>query len=545
MLLNGESVPSEDDDDYTAPILAEDEVRKNTPHPDQVPCIDPARSRRGSELEADPPRSRPTSRPASLYRVESSDLRSTPLEDVEEYEPLFPEDEGSAPNKEQLTPDQIEKMKHRFPSKDIWEDAPSSAHYTATVSTPDLAEEESKKDVPSRQYAETPAHLWARRQEELAEKELTHPDAFLWRNQKPTWIGHQPHLAQEVAQRPKNSHKFPSRDIWEDTPDSLKLETTVSGPQAEAPSPVDNKPPELPGRPQRKPTDSQEKPGVPERPKSKSPEETSKPAIPDRPKPQIPARPAKASPPPAAASTDAPAPKAKPPVPARPMGNKIAALQAGFMSDLNKKLGLGPKPPKPKEEEKEEAAEEPKEKAPLADARKGRARGPQRRAPAAVSPAPAPASSSASSDPAVKQPKLAFATTVTVWSVDPETDGEVLVGEASPAETEEKPAAPVVEESPAETEEKSTSPVVDESPVETEEKPTAPVEASLEGKPDTTETKAVEDAEPETKAAEETKEEEIEEKGEEKEEPVETKTETLATSKFETAIRDTEGTMRF
>ncbi|KUI70056.1 hypothetical protein VM1G_05123 [Cytospora mali] len=514
VLLSGDPVPaplSEDgDDDYTAPILAEDEVRKNTPHPDQVPCINPSR---GSELEADPPRSRPTSRPASLYRVESSEIRSTPLEDVEEYEPLFPEDED-ATAKDRLTPAQIEKMKQRFPSKDIWEDAPSSVHHTATVSTPEL-EDGPKKDAPSRQYTETPAHLWARKQEELAEKELTHPDAFLWRNQKPTWIGHQPHLAhevaprQEAAPRPSAAQKFPSRDIWEDTPDSLKLETTVSGPQTEAPSPVDNKPPpQVPGRPQRKSTDPQEKPSIPERPKSKSPEETAKPVIPDRPKPQIPARPAKASPPPAAASSDAPAPKAKPPVPARPMGNKIAALQAGFMSDLNKKLGLGPKAPKPKDEPKEEAAEEPKEKAPLADARKGRARGPQRRAPAAsAAPAPAPATAAASvsSEPATKKPKLTFATTVTVWSVDPETEGDILVGDEGSAETEEKPTAPVVE-------------------------------APLEDKPIAEEARAVEEAEPEAKADEETKEEaaeerkdEIEEKREEQEEPVETK-ETLATN---------------
>jgi hypothetical protein len=47
------------------------------------------------------------------------------------------------------------------------------------------------------------------------------------------------------------------------------------------------------------------------------------------------------------------------------------------MNDLNQKLGLGP--PKEKEKEPEPVAEEAK---PLDDARKGRARGPQRRAPA-------------------------------------------------------------------------------------------------------------------------------------------------------------------
>jgi hypothetical protein len=203
------------------------------------------------------------------------------------------------------------------------------------------------------------------------------------------------------------------------------------------------------------------------------------------------------------------------------MGSKIASLQAGFMSDLNKKLGLGPKAPKPKEEQKEEAAEEPKEKAPLTDARKGRARGPQRRAPAAVS--PAPAASSASSEPTAKKPQLSFATTVTVWSVDPQTEGDVLVGEASPA-IDEKPTASAVEESPAETQEKPTAPVV---------------EAPKEDKPVITESRAIEEAEPAgAKPAVETKEEKAEEAEAEKEEPVATKTETLATSKCETILKD-------
>ncbi|KAG8169899.1 hypothetical protein KVR01_000644 [Diaporthe batatas] len=450
ILLSGDPVPAplpEEGTEYTAPILAEDEVRKNTPQRDQVACIEPSRERRGSDYEADPPRSRPTSRPASLYKVDSSDIRSTPLEDVEEYEPLFPEDDEGTPRN--LTAAQIEKIKQRFPSKDIWEDAPNSVHHTATVSTPDLAEQ-IQKNVPSRDQTETPAQEWARKQEELAEKELTHPDAFLWRNQKPSWVGHQSHLSQES--RPKMAQKFPSRDVWEDTPDSLKLETTVSGPQMEPASPADNKPPQIPDRPRRKSSGSKEKPAIPERPKPKSPEETSqKPQIPDRPKPQVPARPVKA---PAAAgnSSDAPAPKAKPAVPARPAGNKIAALQAGFMSDLNKKLGLGPRISQPKEESKDEAPEEPKEKVPLSDARKGRARGPQRRAPAAAA-AAAPAES------ASKKPKLTFSTTVTVWSLDPESEGTIQIGGLSPAEEKKEHIAPVVE-IPVD---KSVAPVVEAS----------------------------------------------------------------------------------
>lgn len=427
------------ENDYRTPILAEDEVRKNAPRPDQVPAVELSRERRGSDYDMEPPRSRPTSRPGSLYKVDSAEMRSTPLEDVEEYEPLFPEDDETAPEKSRLTAAQIQDMKHRFPSRDIWEDAPNSVHYTAEVSTPDLGEE--IKKVPSREQNETPAQAFARRQEELAEKELTHPDAFLWRNQKPAGLVHQPHLAQEAA-RKNTPQRFPSRDVWEDTPDSLKLETTVSKPQAEQASPVDNKPDVA--STQQKLSESTDKPAIPARPKPK-PEEAagSKPVIPERPKPQIPARPAKAS---SISSTNsaesgasAPAPKAKPAVPARPAGSKIAALQAGFMADLNKKLGLGPQAPKQEEEAKEEEKNEaPKEKAPLSDARKGRARGPQRRAPA---PAAAPVAKPA----ADAKPKLSFSTTITVWSIDPEADDLALATESDSPKHEADSTEPDVD----------------------------------------------------------------------------------------------------
>lgn len=517
VLFSDEAIPAPPEDevetDYRAPILAEDEVRKNTPRPDQVPAVELPRERRGSDYEMEPPRSRPTSRPGSLYKVDSSEMRSTPLEDVIEYEPLFPDDEEGQPPKH-LTAAQIKEMKQRFPSRDIWEDAPDSVHYSAEVSTPDLTEEELHK-VPSRELTETPAHAFARKQEELAEKEHTHPDAFLWRTQKPTWVAHQPHLAKEAAvrsnaadpsSRPNSAPRFPSRDVWEDTPDSLQLETEVSGPQMEANSPVDAKP-HVPERPQRKNTDPKDKPVIPGRPKPKSPEETSaKPVIPDRPKPQVPARPAKASGAAPAASTDASVPKAKPAVPARPMGNKIAALQAGFMGELNKKLGLGPQAPKPKEEVQEEAAEAPKEKAPLSDARKGRARGPQRRAPAAAA---APAAK-----PVVDKPKLTFASTVTVWSIDPDTEGGALLGDAKGLELNSKPSeAPVVET--VKDEAKDISPA-ENAKAEPEPEPAEPV----------TETEARTEA---AKVVEQIEELEAEHKKEE--EPLETKAKTATTRK--------------
>jgi hypothetical protein len=189
----------------------------------------------------------------------------------------------------------------------------------------------------------------------------------------------------------------------------------VSEPQSEdtneyAPeSPVVDKP-TLPNRP-----------AVPARPqKDISPVDKKAPIIPDRPKPQVPARPNKAS---TSSSENVPTVesrgenetpqlKAKPPVPARPGGSKIAALQAGFLKDLNSKLGLGPQAPKVKEsEEKEEQPTQPTQ--PLSDARKGRAKGPQRRKPAA-SPAPA---ATASAETAVTRVKMELAPVTAVWSL--------------------------------------------------------------------------------------------------------------------------------
>lgn len=100
------------------------------------------------------------------------------------------------------------------------------------------------------------------------------------------------------------------------------------------------------------------------------------------------------------------------------------------MSDLNKRLQLGPQAPKKEEVADVEAAEE-KEKAPLSDARKGRARGPQRRAPATKSPAATTTTSSAVKAPVVT---LAFSIPQTTWFLDPD-DGDVALGtdnEATP-----------------------------------------------------------------------------------------------------------------
>ena len=74
---------------------------------------------------------------------------------------------------------------------------------------------------------ETPEQAFARRQEELAEQESGDSESFLNREKKP-WP-HKSHFAEET--RPGLKQRFPSRDVWEDTPDSLQLQTTVAAPQ--------------------------------------------------------------------------------------------------------------------------------------------------------------------------------------------------------------------------------------------------------------------------------------------------------------------------
>ncbi|OTA90135.1 hypothetical protein M434DRAFT_373118 [Hypoxylon sp. CO27-5] len=473
------------------PILAPDEVAKDPSPYQQQPAVEPPPERHGSVYEIEGPRSRPTSRPASIYSPPPPEVHSTPLEDVEEYEPLFPEDEKSG--KRPLT--QAEKLKEhrqRFPSRDIWEDAPNSVYSTAEVSTPELLEARQKEqaaalDVPPRD-GETPAQAFARRQEELAEKEALTPDSFLYRQQKPpSWVGQKPHLAKEIQSRPNSTSRFPSRDVWEDTPDSLQYTATVSTPETTEEPQGDEEAKSAEQAPQ--------KPSIPTRLKKQGSGDDSKPVIPDRPKPQIPVRPSK---PATESKAPEPAAKTKPAVPARPAGGKIAALQAGFLSDLNNRLKLGPQAPKKEESTTQEPAEE-KEKAPLSDARKGRARGPQRRAPTkATSRSP---SGVESGPPPVTngKPVLSFSMTRTLFSIDeegtmvvddsePEPPSEVVVKSSEVTETkieepeEPKPQAPSAQDkSEAQSEDKSEN--MSESKSESKSAESESSEATSESKP--------------------------------------------------------------
>ncbi|KAK4176419.1 altered inheritance of mitochondria protein 21 [Triangularia setosa] len=470
MFSDNES-PVIEEDAYEAPILAEDEVAK-----DPSPYVHQPAVELPSEEQST---SRPTSRPASIYKEHSFEHRSTPLEDVEEYEPLFKDDDKVA-KKEPVKEEKPKSVKkQRFPSADIWEDAPSSVYYTAEVSTPDLFEGEDKSEsvasiVPPARDGETPAQAFARQQEELAEKEVRErgADGFIpGRSAKPLWAKHQPHLVSETKPtgRPGMRNRFPSRDVWEDTPESLQLETTVSTPQQDdaVPSPVENS----------SPTTAAKKPELPSRPKPKVSGDDHKPTIPERPKPAIPARPVKAGPTSGglnSAEAAAP-PKQKPAVPARPVGGKIAALQAGFMNDLNRRLQLGPQAPVKKEEPVEEKEEEEqKEKAPLVDARKGRARGPQRRAPSAKQEPP-----KVESNPAAT---FGVSSAFTFFEIDPE-EGDLSVGGHPSLGEPESPVEKAKEEvelKPGEEEKKEEAPAVEEKTEEEVPEPEAKVEEPKE-----------------------------------------------------------------
>ncbi|KAI4943911.1 hypothetical protein J4E91_009058 [Alternaria rosae] len=433
---------------YGTPILASDELKK---HPDaewRQPAVSPEMERHGNEYtlneDGNPqyvtkPRthSRSSSRNNSTQqqRVIPSpaqyDRGSTPLESHKEYEPLFPEDEDDTKKPKS----QVDKLKrpsvarHHFPSQDVWEDTPGSLQLETTVDTPQEPEEPKTAGgndgvSPAKVFEDPNTEEQRKTQINKEDQKSFLPDHTRQFAADNKILGK---VRDETMGRPGMQQRFPSQDIWEDAPSHGLYETTVSTPQMEDTneyaddSPIDQKPP-VPARP-----------SIPSRPakRESSADDKKAPIIPDRPKPQIPARPSKPSTgsgekvPTVDSQTgenDSPQTKAKPPVPARPAGSKIAALQAGFLKDLNSKLGVGPHPP-PKVREPEEDEEAQRETAPLPDARKGRAKGPQRRKPAA-SPSPA-AAATVTAEVAVPRQSLSFGPVTHVWSFGEDGNLEV------------------------------------------------------------------------------------------------------------------------
>ena len=533
---------------YGVPILASDEVAKEPASEFMHPAVPPAQERRGSAyyagVDSDAPPfyqsghrngsqsgsvsgSRSSSRPGSMYgtvpnlaRFTSHDDREdmhTPLEDVEEYEPLFPDEQDedgrplTAADRFKRRPD----MKRRFPSQDIWEDTPNSLQLQATVSTPEPAEEQSSPVAKAPSTVFEPPQAEAARKGEVDEEEKVKliPKEERWAKSH-----FKPHIRDDMK-RPGMKQRFPSRDIWEDTPDSAQLETTVGGPQGDDPMstadegmkagavvhtsgrPDDGKTmgeqqregttsgaaaierPSIPSRPAKvkgpdeaQETANQAPPSMPARPPRRlqqvplaeipvppgkasaetsptSPLDTRKaPVLPDRPKPQIPPRPSRpvahdldeniplskttsvTSVGSAGSDTSAtkgiaspPATKPKPMLPSRPVGGKIAALKAGFLNDLDKRLQLGPQGVKPQEKPMENEEKEEMEKVPLSDARKGRARGPARRKPA--TPSDAVGGENTTSSTTGGPSKFEIAAPWTVWQIS--EDGQVDVVHAA------------------------------------------------------------------------------------------------------------------
>ncbi len=347
----GEEDEIHDEHGYSAPILASDEVAKEPLGWELQPAVSPMNDRRGSYHDdhgyhhrsgsASQSNSRPSSRPGSIHgNIPGMRIAdSTPLEDLEEYEPLFPEEEKNAAASKQKPLTAANGLKRpelknrKFPSQDVWEDTPKSLQYTATVSSPQLPDdtEETKHKAPE---GETPEQAFARRQEQLAEEESQDSESFLHQEKKSKpWA--KSHLMEGT--RP-GSKRFPSRDIWEDTPDSLQLQTTVNAPQAEQIlSPSDERPttgavayhqekaaaglpmgseegrattriaatmkPQIPARPVKsKLSESPEKvqPVIPDRPSQRQRQVppmdadlSTSPPVPTKTKPQVPARPSK------------------------------------------------------------------------------------------------------------------------------------------------------------------------------------------------------------------------------------------------------------
>ena len=432
--------PKEGGDDE--PILAADEVRPESAfmHPVVSPAFDRTPSAAGSRSSSRPI---PSSGPISASDDHAASSReelgtSTPLEDVEEYEPLFPEHtKGKVIAPAERFKKRPEALRHKFPSEDVWEDSPNSFHLQTTVSTPDIPKLASK----------------AREPESNPEQGKTAAAAVAGAAAGAAGIiGAATDHTSEKSLRPEYiKQRFPSRDIWEDAPESHNLVTTIepSEDRANTPEAAVSKP-SIPPRPVKR-TPSHQRSEASSTPKSAARvttppvEERKPPVVPTRPKPHVPARPAKlssrgstsesltkvssgGSTGAAAEETREPAliaPKPKPAVPARPGGSKIAALKAGFLSDLNSRLQTGPQGPKP--EEKKEASKPPVEKGPLNDARKGRARGPARRKPAETA---KPAATSTASE-------VTMTEAWDLWQIS--TEGDLLVGNEVKEYGKEKP----------------------------------------------------------------------------------------------------------
>ena len=450
------------------PILASDEIKKHPAVEWMQPAISPAQQASEEEYysagDSDhlPPyrtshsrsRSKGHSRPSSMHshsglsRFTTHDEGAgTPLEEIEEYEPLFNDDDTEETKNSKVLASKSKRpnlRQHHFPSRDIWEDTPNSLQLETTVETPEPVLPASATDQKTSTVFEPPEVEQLRKAEFIEPERQKAIDEASQDIVKPKF---NQSLRGEMADRPGMRQRFPSRDIWEDTPDSLRLETTISDQaiNVNATSPESAKfltsaqsKPNIPARPARsKPETGASMPAVPARPQARD-----APVVPDRQKPSVPLRPLRnikkepsepselskvssaenAREGEFSESSKASTIKAKPAAPAKPAASsKFASIKAGFMNDLNSRLSKGPSSqmkPQPDESTKEEE----EDKAPLSDARKGRARGPARRKPAT---SPTPAGTTPTS--AAAHHKLSFSNAWKVWSIDSSRPNSVEV----------------------------------------------------------------------------------------------------------------------
>lgn len=464
---------TETEQEHEHPILAPDEVLKRAGSSLMFPAVSPPLSAWRSTSTAN------NTRPAtpSKFNIDDEDADVEPvhlsgrgfesreslvrssLESGERPEPLFPdsdpEDEPAgtktpAENKahEKLKrpgmPESIGSSGHKFPSKDVWEEAPEFSQLETTVSTrapseTGMSDEDNERIVHKRSGGNSTAEV-AYIHGQPNEHYVPGDEVEFERKQKdslkkPAQYQHQVNSSgrddgldrllkrgnssddpEKLGATRTKAKRFPSNDIWEDVPPSLVLSASISeestadvavaetGDHAETigstdpaeteteqppitsapiagPSPAAFSKPELPTRPIIPST----RPPIKSRQSTDSPapatERKLPPNLPGRPKPKVPltrpTRPSSIAARSPSTETPLPAAKPKPSIPPRTSG-KIAALKAGFLSDLDNRLKLGPQAPK--KEEKETKAEE-KEKVVLEDVRKGRAKGPRRKLP--------------------------------------------------------------------------------------------------------------------------------------------------------------------
>ncbi|KAI5788485.1 hypothetical protein EDC01DRAFT_617479 [Geopyxis carbonaria] len=381
-----EGIDEEEEERETYSVLAGDEVLKRKQGKYMQAAISPP----GSNRPKSTPRNEDEKQekedlPVLALSTKGTDSRyRTPYEELspadENAKPLFSDDEDgdeeddkeeksrnpddplpARPKSKNKSVDHLRpalKSEHRFPSKDVWEEAPEYSQLQAEVQSPPPGRIYPAGDDHNPEDKERQGDRPKTEQDYRVDLKDLSEDSRLKRLQNPKGS----EGSESSSDKGPTRRKFPSNDIWEDQPPSLELEASLGDDEKDRATTGDARA-------------TSESAG----PTTSTPVEGpfKKPEIPAR--PSIPARPQRgAKLPPTGQSA---APKQRPAVPPRKPGGKIAALK-GALGDLDSKLKMGMFPPKREEKPVEVAQEEFTEvKEPLIDPRKSRAKGPRGRKP--------------------------------------------------------------------------------------------------------------------------------------------------------------------